>query len=844
EISVTGVKSLDGISLSGKTVTVAAASLNQSTVTISDGYTLKLAGDVTTPVSTAAHWEISNGTANYIGEAFSAGYALENNQIVYKAATTGETEISVTGVKSLDGISLSGKTVTVAAASLNQSTVTITDGYTLKLASNVTTPESTAAHWEFASGTANYIGEAFSAGYALENNQIVYKAATGGDIEITIRGLRNDASGEGIKLNGKEITLTADTLGQDTVTVSEGYTLALAEDVEVSEKVAAHFEISGNTAIYADEETTSGYVLISDGTVVQYVSESGGETLFTISGLRSGASTDGISINGTEITLAASVLGEDTVSISAGYSLKLADDVPISSTTPAHWNISNGTAEYLDDYTSAGYVMNADGTISYIYESGGDILTTVIGLSSSATAADISLNGTVITISAAALGTEAVISYNGYTLALADDVTASENTPAHWNISNGTAGYLSDYTSAGYYLSFSDVIEYRAESGGEILTTVTGLSASATDADISLSGREVVLTAAALNQENVTVSNGYTIRITEDVPRPETTSEHWEFDGSTANYITEYTGAGYYFVSGSELGYSAATGGETLVTVTGLSSSVTGYDIYLNGTEVILYAAALNQENVTVSEGYTLALADDVPRPEASDMHWEISGSTATYRSGTVSAGYVLNTDGTVTYNAETGGAVLATVTGVSSLDGISISGTVITISADSLRQTTVTVSDGYTLALAEDVTTSTTTPAYWEVADGTANYISEYKTAGYILADNQISYQAETGGDTLITITGLSSGATTSDISMSGTEITISAAALNQTAVTVTEATRSSSPATSLRRKLPPHTGKFPAAPPVISLHTPAPVTSKIQTAQSATPKKPAAIR
>ena len=39
-ITVTGVKFLDGVSLNNKTVTISNTSLNQGTVTISDGYNL------------------------------------------------------------------------------------------------------------------------------------------------------------------------------------------------------------------------------------------------------------------------------------------------------------------------------------------------------------------------------------------------------------------------------------------------------------------------------------------------------------------------------------------------------------------------------------------------------------------------------------------------------------------------------------------------------------------------------------------------------------------------------------------------------------------------------------
>lgn len=54
-------KSLDGIFLKGSTVTIANSALNQSNVTISNGYTLVLGNDVTQTSTTAADWDL-NGT--------------------------------------------------------------------------------------------------------------------------------------------------------------------------------------------------------------------------------------------------------------------------------------------------------------------------------------------------------------------------------------------------------------------------------------------------------------------------------------------------------------------------------------------------------------------------------------------------------------------------------------------------------------------------------------------------------------------------------------------------------------------------------------------------------------
>lgn len=78
-ITVTGVKSLDGISLNNKVITISAAALKQGTVTVSNGYTLALGSDVSKPSTSAAHFD----GLTYKSESTTEGYTLSNNQIVY-----------------------------------------------------------------------------------------------------------------------------------------------------------------------------------------------------------------------------------------------------------------------------------------------------------------------------------------------------------------------------------------------------------------------------------------------------------------------------------------------------------------------------------------------------------------------------------------------------------------------------------------------------------------------------------------------------------------------------------------------------------------------------------------
>lgn len=161
---------------------------------------------------------------------------------------------------------------------------------------------------------------------------------------------------------------------------------------------------------------------------------------------------------------------------------------------------------------------------------------------------------------------------------------------------------------------------------------------------------------------------------------------------------------------------------------------------------------------ITVGKGkITLVGAADlesvnIAGKEVNENSWKLNGTTATY--GTPSK-------------------TLITVKGVKSLEGLSLKGKVVTIAKASLNATKVTINDGYTLALADDVKGSSTKKATWSLSDSTATYKSSYKTAGYKLASNgkSISYTKATKATDLATITGVKSK---SGLSVSGNKITL----------------------------------------------------------------------
>ena len=239
------------------------------------------------------------------------------------------------------------------------------------------------------------------------------------------------------------------------------------------------------------------------------------------------------------------------------------------------------------------------------------------------------------------------------------------------------------------------------------------------------------------------------------------------FDGAYYSDITVNGGKGddiiysndYYDNGNVLIEYTAGDGNDIIYDFKGkdtLSISGGSYSTQIGGDDVI----------VTVGKGkITLLGAASL----GSDLHikfkktvesnsWKISGTTATYG---------------------TANKTLATVKGVKSVDGLSISGKVITVAESSLNKKKITISgNGYKLALGNGVIAPSTKKAAWTLKNSTATYKSSYKTAGYSLASNgkSISYSKATTAESLATVEGVAS---TSGLSVNGNKITLKKSAL-----------------------------------------------------------------
>ncbi len=253
-ITINGVKSLDGIKISGSTVTISKASLGTSKITISNGYTLKLGDDVSKSTVKQA-WSLSGTTATY-KQTTSAGYLLENNTITYTKKTT-KTLATVKGVKSTGGLKVSGKKITVSNASLRQTKVTVSNGYT------------------------------------LSNNAITYSKKVAKTL-ATIKGVKATS---GLSVNGKKITLKNSALNKKVTVSGSGYNFDFAKD---------YTDASITGSKNADAITARGKnISIIGGKGNDTITNTGSNVLFDYS-------------NGDGNDLIKSFGSEDTISIASG----------------------------------------------------------------------------------------------------------------------------------------------------------------------------------------------------------------------------------------------------------------------------------------------------------------------------------------------------------------------------------------------------------------------------------------------------------------------------------------------------------------------------------------------
>ena len=186
-------------------------------------------------------------------------WILEGTTATYGSPS--KTLVTVTGVKSLDGISLDRKTVTVSAAVLGTDKVSISDGYTLKLNADVITPKTVEAN--YTPSTMTYTSAGTSAGYTLSDDgkTITYSAATTETLKFS--GVNESATVKDFAVSGTTVTIKENAVKTDGTPIkvlTEEYTLALGEGMTAPTDNAGTLK----DEVYTYGGKTAGYVVSED----------------------------------------------------------------------------------------------------------------------------------------------------------------------------------------------------------------------------------------------------------------------------------------------------------------------------------------------------------------------------------------------------------------------------------------------------------------------------------------------------------------------------------------------------------------------------------------------------
>lgn len=241
--------------------------------------------------------------------------------------------------------------------------------------------------------------------------------------------------------------------------------------------------------------------------------------------------------------------------------------------------------------------------------------------------------------------------------------------------------------------------------------TVSGINKTATAKDFSIDEKIVTVSANALGTSKVTISNGYTLALDDDVKKSETKNASWSVSKGTATYKAGTT-AGYVLADDKKsVSYVEKDSMQTLAEITGLKNSATAKNISLKGDVITLSKSALGTGTIKLTGDYELALADGVPTPETKSAGWTVSGTTASYKTSSKTAGYTLSDDKkSVSYSKAVKGKTEVTLQGLKSglkvssgkIKGITLNDDSVTLASTVLGKETVSVkgSAGYTFAL------------------------------------------------------------------------------------------------------------------------------------------------
>ena len=276
------------------------AALDKKSVEISGGtFTVELNENVDTTAETIDEIKnVSDGTLNYTSGGTGEYYEKTSNGVEYHEQSGGES-FTLSGVTNAEGVTVSGKNVTVTNDAFD---MLAAETYDVEFANvgNADFVLTFNANTSTESVDANYKNGAYSSAhssaYFTNTDDGKYTFTPSVNVKtFNITGLNIDGEKTGAAIDeyftvgDDTVTVKKAALGTDNIAITSGnFKLALDNDAEIITSKTVDKEIAltkdGDNYKYTAESYKAYYQKTSD-TQITYNQPSGGETLFTVSGL-------------------------------------------------------------------------------------------------------------------------------------------------------------------------------------------------------------------------------------------------------------------------------------------------------------------------------------------------------------------------------------------------------------------------------------------------------------------------------------------------------------------------------------------------------------------------------
>lgn len=770
-----------------KKVTLKSAILKSSpteddTISISGDYTLNNPLAIATTQAEGFYAGATDGTLDYKLASTAAGYEADGTGFKYKAAVTGETSFSITGLpatlkdytfsvngneiiatkdgaasvtlgtfdKATNAVTLKQElwtdlNATPGDVSMTAGTLTITKGTSTVADSN--SAATVADHkygWTAATptnGVATYEQHKRDELWTKTAvNSYKFNAEVAASTLFTLSGLASNATLADNMVSDKTVTLNANALTTADVTFNSGgddYKLAVDSTVvapKTNEGSESWSAVENNQATFYGTTTSEGWTLDTTNNKITYSAGKNGDALFTLTGLADNAMLDKSMVSG--------------------------KNVNVTTILPTATN----TTLTLDDKTSTGYALTVDSTVNRVFTSN----------------------------TAEGIVTAAKFEDGKFTSSHTDQYYLNTGTTFKYEAGKAATSFkLSGVTIPADADVTDEAIGTYVTISGDIVT----VKAAAIDLK-TYTGEKIALTEGG----NYTLALDSSLLLTDDKKHAAAFTKGTE-TGNLAqfNYKGAFNDAHFGAVTSNTATFVASTESQAATfTVSNLSkdtdvakllATLEGTTLTLT-TELLPSATDIGDKKVTINNGYTLQLATGIQPAAFSDQFTGDNG-TYTFTAGGKLQGFY-NENGEIVYHAADGTTYFTeetkktfTLTGLATnlgelslVNGEIISstlnkaigtldGTTVTLNSAALTTGNVALETSYGYALAVDSTVVAPivsgTDGWSAVVNGKASYSTATTTEGWTLDGNKIKYTAANVGDgELFTISGLRKGITT----------------------------------------------------------------------------------